>query len=140
LPRQKSRFDELVDKLSQLGVERIIPMVTERVVVRWDSASRERHHQRWCKIAKQACMQSGRNDLPVLEPVKEFSEVLADAADCELKLIPTLSEKKNNLKEESTSIYLSDIAKHVLLGSIKPKPGGNVEQIITSIINKKLGG
>jgi len=26
------------------------------------------------------------------------------------------------------------------LGSIKPKPGGNVEQIITSIINKKLGG
>ena len=49
-------------------------------------------------------------------------------------------EKEEHLKEESTSIYLSDIAKNVLLGSIKPKPGGNVEQIITSIINKKLGG
>ena len=49
-------------------------------------------------------------------------------------------EKKENLKEESTSIYLSDIAKNVLLGSIKPKPGGNVEQIITNIINKKFGG
>jgi MoxR-like ATPase len=49
-------------------------------------------------------------------------------------------EKTEHLKEESTNIYLSDIAKHVLLGSIKPKPGGNVEQIITSIINKKLGG
>ena len=49
-------------------------------------------------------------------------------------------EKKKHLKEESTNIYLSDIAKHVLLGSIKPKPGGNVERIITSIINKKLGG
>lgn len=48
-------------------------------------------------------------------------------------------EKKENLKEESTNIYLSEIAKHVLLGSIKPKPGGNVEQIIESIINRKLG-
>jgi MoxR-like ATPase len=49
-------------------------------------------------------------------------------------------EKKEHLKEESTGIYLSDIAKNVLLGSIKPKPGGNVEQIITGIINKKFGG
>jgi len=49
-------------------------------------------------------------------------------------------EKKEHLKEESTSIYLSEIAKNVLLGSIKPKPGGNVEQIITGIINKKFGG
>ena len=48
-------------------------------------------------------------------------------------------EKKENLKEESTNIYLSEIAKHVLLGSIKPKPGGNVEQIIENIINRKLG-
>ena len=49
-------------------------------------------------------------------------------------------EKKEHLMEESTSIYLSEIAKNVLLGSIKPKPGGNVEQIITGIINKKFGG
>ncbi|MFC1657905.1 RsmE family RNA methyltransferase [Candidatus Omnitrophota bacterium] len=99
LPRQKSRFDDLVDKLSQLGVARIIPMVTERVVVRWDSRSKERHHQRWCEIAKQACMQSGRNNLPVIEPVKEMGEVLTDAVNCELKLIPTLAEKKKNLRD-----------------------------------------
>ena len=50
------------------------------------------------------------------------------------------NEKKEHLKEESSSIYLSEIAKHVLLGSIKPKPGGNVERIIDGIINRKLGG
>jgi len=49
-------------------------------------------------------------------------------------------EKEDNLKEEPTNIYLSEIAKHVLLGSIKPKPGGNVEHIINNIINRKLGG
>ncbi|MHA1291473.1 MAG: AAA family ATPase [Promethearchaeota archaeon] len=50
-------------------------------------------------------------------------------------------EREKGVKEkESSYIYLSGIAKHVLLGSIKPKPGVSVEQIIESIINKTLGG
>jgi len=30
LPKQKKRFDDLIDKLSQLGVDKIIPMITQR--------------------------------------------------------------------------------------------------------------
>jgi len=50
-------------------------------------------------------------------------------------------EKDNKLIEKE-SIYtaLSEIAKNVLLGSIKPKPGVKVENIIESIIHKTLGG
>ncbi|MBD3256374.1 MAG: AAA domain-containing protein [Candidatus Lokiarchaeota archaeon] len=50
-------------------------------------------------------------------------------------------EREGKLTQE-ISIYehLADIAKHVLLGSIKPKPGVKVEHIIDSIINKTLGG
>ncbi|TFG12951.1 MAG: MoxR family ATPase [Promethearchaeota archaeon] len=49
-------------------------------------------------------------------------------------------EEKGEIKEK-TSVYeyLSDISKHVLLGSIKPKPGVKVEHIIEGIINKTLG-
>lgn len=48
-------------------------------------------------------------------------------------------EEKGAVKEkESTYEYLSEITKYVLLGSIKPKPGVKVEQIIDNIINKKL--
>ncbi len=48
-------------------------------------------------------------------------------------------EREGKLKEKEASIHLSEIAKTVLLGSIKPKPGGNVEQIIEGILRKTLG-
>jgi len=49
-------------------------------------------------------------------------------------------EREEKVKEkESVYVHLSDIAKHVLLGSIKPKPGVKVQEIIDSIINKTLG-
>lgn len=52
-----------------------------------------------------------------------------------------LLEKENKAEEkESIYVYLSEIAKHVLLGSIKPKPGVKVENIIENIIHKTLGG
>ena len=99
LPKQKRRFDDLVDKLSQLGVDRIIPMVTERVIVHWDYNQRQQHHQRWCKIARQACIQSGRNKLPIVEPIKEINKILAHTEPYDLKLIPTLLEKKRNFRD-----------------------------------------
>lgn len=50
-------------------------------------------------------------------------------------------EEKGILKEdESVYTHLTDISKHVLLGSIKPKPGVKVENVINRIVNKTLGG
>jgi len=49
-------------------------------------------------------------------------------------------EKKGELKgKKSIYEYLSEITRHVLLGSIKPKPGIKVENIIENIIHKTLG-
>ncbi|TXT67035.1 MAG: AAA domain (Dynein-related subfamily) [Promethearchaeota archaeon] len=50
-------------------------------------------------------------------------------------------EEKGVLKDQD-SVYnhLADISKHVLLGSIKPKPGVKVDTIIEGIINKTIGG
>ena len=52
-----------------------------------------------------------------------------------------LLEKEKKVKEkESIYVYLSEIARHVLLGSLKPKPGVKVKNIIESIVQKTLGG
>lgn len=48
-------------------------------------------------------------------------------------------EKKGKIEEISLYEYLSEMSKHVLLGSIKPKPGVKVENIIENIIHKTLG-
>ncbi len=90
LPKQKKRFDDLVDKLSQLGVDRIVPMITERVIAGWNSIQKQRHLERWRKIAEQACNQSGRNRLAVIESIKGINQTLILLECYDLKLIPTL--------------------------------------------------
>lgn len=66
-----------VQKLTELGVDRLVPMVTARSVVRWDAARGARHVARLRRVAREAAMQSRRSRLPVVEPVTEFVEVAA---------------------------------------------------------------
>lgn len=98
LPK-KSKFDDIVDKLTQLGVERIIPMETERVIIKLKSDKKKMRLERWKKIALSASEQSQRNTLPVIEPVKDITEVLNNAGEFDLKLIPTLADERKNLNE-----------------------------------------
>ncbi|MBN1802855.1 MAG: MoxR family ATPase [Candidatus Lokiarchaeota archaeon] len=50
-----------------------------------------------------------------------------------------IEREKGVSEKESVYVYLSEIASHVLLGSIKPKPGVKAQDIIDRIINKTLG-
>ena len=59
-------MDDIVDKLTQLGVECIIPLETERVVVRLDKQKKAGRLQRWEKIALSAAKQSQRSRLAQL--------------------------------------------------------------------------
>jgi len=93
------KMDEIIDKLTQLGVVRIIPLQTERVVVRLDKQKKLQRFQRWEKIALSAVKQSQRSRLLELEPISEFDQVVKNAMDFDLKLIPTLGEERKTLKE-----------------------------------------
>ena len=94
-----SRMDEIIDKLTQLGIERIIPLETERVIVRLDKHKRILRQERWKKIALNASLQSQRNTLPILEPIKNIKQLLLEPETFDLKLIPTLIGKRKTLKE-----------------------------------------
>lgn len=59
------RFDWLVEKATEIGVERLIPLVTERSVV----DPRESKLDRLRRTIIEACKQSRRNRLMILEPV-----------------------------------------------------------------------
>jgi len=64
-----------VQKLTELGADRIFPFVAERSVVRWDSAKAARQVERLAAIAREAAMQCRRTWLPDVRPVVEFAEV-----------------------------------------------------------------
>lgn len=111
---KKSKFDDIIDKLTQLGVDRIIPMQTERVVVKLDMRKANSRLSRWRKIALSASEQSQRNNLPSIEPVKSIQQILSEAADYDLKLIPALIGKRKNLKEVFYTVRPKNIL--VLIG------------------------
>jgi 16S rRNA (uracil1498-N3)-methyltransferase len=71
------RPELVVQKLTELGIDRIVPMTTERCVVRWAEDRADHHHKRLVKVAREAAMQCRRAWLPVVEPVQAFGDVVA---------------------------------------------------------------
>src|SRR4051812_23439651 len=67
------RPEWVVQKLTEIGVDRIVPFVAERSVVRWDDEKAERNHERFITIAREAAMQSRRAWLPVVDPIATFA-------------------------------------------------------------------
>lgn len=62
--------DVVVQKLTELGVDRIVPFVAERSVVRWDGAKADRNVDRWRRIVREAVMQSRQVFLPIVADVQ----------------------------------------------------------------------
>jgi 16S rRNA (uracil1498-N3)-methyltransferase len=64
------RMDLVVQKATELGVARIVPVLAERSVVRVDAKQRARKQEHWQAIAISACEQCGRNRVPIVaDPV-----------------------------------------------------------------------
>jgi 16S rRNA (uracil1498-N3)-methyltransferase len=61
------RMDFVVQKATELGVERIVPVLSQRSVVRLDAAQAASKQAHWRAVAVSACEQCGRNRLPQVE-------------------------------------------------------------------------
>jgi 16S rRNA (uracil1498-N3)-methyltransferase len=99
---KRTRMDDIIDKLTQLGTERIIPLITERMIVKLDKDKEISRLQRWRKIALSSAKQSQRSKLPVIDAVKNINEALLAKENFDLKLIPTLTDKGKSLSEVIT--------------------------------------
>ena len=70
------RMDWVVQKATELGVSRIIPLLTERSVVHLDEKQSARKVRHWRSIAIAACEQCGRNRLPQIDTPRGLHEFL----------------------------------------------------------------
>lgn len=73
------RMDWVVQKATELGVTRIIPVLTERTVVKLDARQAERKLAHWRGIATAACEQCGRDRIPAIDEPVDTAEFLAKA-------------------------------------------------------------
>jgi 16S rRNA (uracil1498-N3)-methyltransferase len=67
----------MVQKLTELGVDRIVPFAAARSVVRWDPAKADAGHKRLERVAREAAMQSRQPWIPFVEPVQDFRSLVA---------------------------------------------------------------
>ena len=77
LPKQ-DKFAEIVQKSVELGVTRIIPVLTSRCIARPSKADFEKKRDRLQKIALSAAKQSGRGIIPEVCPMRTWKEALGD--------------------------------------------------------------
>lgn len=98
LPK-KAKFDDIVDKLTQLGVCRIIPLETERVIVKLDKSKSLSRFKRWLTISESASCQSQRSVMPVIEQVQKIGKLLAESDEYDVKLILALTGNRKSLKD-----------------------------------------
>jgi len=83
----KERFELVLQKLTELGVVRIVPMETTRstTLAARDAVQVKSHH--WPEVVRRAAVQCRRAMLPELFPVVDFAEALELAGAAELRLM-----------------------------------------------------
>ena len=74
------RMDFIVQKATELGVARIVPVLSQRSVVRLDKAHAESKSAHWRAVAVSACEQCGRNRLPAVEAAQPLLSYLGEPA------------------------------------------------------------
>lgn len=83
-PVKGERADWIVQKLTELGVDRIVPVLTTRSVVRWDEQRAARQHERMVRVAREACLQSRRLRRPTVDPLVPIEMFLSAEPDAVL--------------------------------------------------------
>lgn len=70
---KEQKMDLVLQKATELGVSRIIPIITERTIVKVNDESKKL--VRWSRIVKEASEQSKRVDVPIIDSVKRIDDL-----------------------------------------------------------------
>lgn len=100
---KSDKMDFIIQKATELGVSRIVPLYTERVISKTLSSGKL---ERWRKIAIEACKQSGRVKPPVVSGPVRINEFISSSDKSSLRLIPWEGEKAASLKDVLPSSFI----------------------------------
>ncbi len=91
MPKQ-SKFDDIVDKATQLGVDLLIPLITQRTIVKIDLLKQKDKIARWQRIAVEAAKQCGCLYVPQVAPIHTFEQIANNTDKYELTIIAALDD------------------------------------------------
>ena len=92
-------MDFIVQKATELGAHRVVPVLSDRSVPDWDDAKTAAKIEKWRSICIESIKQCGSAWLPKLELSMTPREALADARQSALSLIATLQPDAKHPRE-----------------------------------------
>ena len=101
---KSSRFEWLLQKITELGVSEIVPFYSKHVVPRWEGGVTRTRKSRWEKIVSEAAKQCGRVKIPKIHEPRSFEETLAIEFDEATKIFLWEREETKTLKDALATI------------------------------------
>jgi len=102
-----SKMEFILQKCTELGADSFVPFLSERTVARLPKEREAERLERWSRVIRESARQSARTSLPLLSPVRDFSEIVG-TADQTVKLLLWEEEKSNRLRSVLDSLPRPD--------------------------------
>lgn len=93
---RKERWEYLLQKATELGIYRIVPIELKRNIVRWDANDSKNKHDRYQKIMIEAAEQSKRSYIPKLDSIIKINEIEKYKSD--INIVAYENEVKTHLR------------------------------------------
>ena len=98
IPKGKN-MDLIVEKATELGAAGIVPLLSERTVVRADADEALSKRDKWQRVAIEAAKQCGQNWVPAVAKPQTPKEFFQSGEKFDLMLIASLQPDSRKLKE-----------------------------------------
>ncbi|MEZ0273559.1 MAG: 16S rRNA (uracil(1498)-N(3))-methyltransferase [Roseimicrobium sp.] len=98
-----SNMDLIIEKSVELGVNAIVPVFSDRTVVRLDAKDAAKKQEKWQRLAVEACKQCGQNWLPTVSVPVSFDTAWRQLPPHDLRLIAAIQEDSRSFKDTLVS-------------------------------------
>ena len=116
-----NRFDFVLEKGTEIGVTRFVPITTSRTIVQGNGEPSTARSERWTRLVTEAAEQCGRGRLPRIEAPMAFEDAVR--AGTGLRLIPYEEERSQRL-----TAWVRGVRTHPLAVSLLIGPEGGFEE------------
>lgn len=96
-------MESIIQKGVELGVSRIVPLVTERVISHFDDEGAEHKREKWQQVAIEAIKQCGAAWLPAVEMPVTLKQAISQFPQDDLSLVGSLQPERSHPRQ-----YLED--------------------------------
>ncbi|MCM8767805.1 MAG: 16S rRNA (uracil(1498)-N(3))-methyltransferase [Candidatus Omnitrophica bacterium] len=130
------KFDFIIREVTQLGVKKIVPVISKRTIARIPEEKIENKIKRWNRIAEEASKISKRTFVPEISEILNFEESIKEEKD--IGIIFWEGEKERSIKDVIKHLSKDKIIDKRINVFIGPEGGFDQDEIKLAIENHYL--